>query len=126
MEINNGEESSEIPTPYGLIEINDEDFSDNAFSHKECHQVQLDNLAHENSRSLYYKASTPINSEQQSQNKFFGDGRRANSNAFNGALQECSRLQLNRALEDDIQMEDSTSQNGSHVRGTSSISLSRS
>jgi len=37
IEINNGEESSEIQTPYGLIEINDEDFSDNAFSHKECH-----------------------------------------------------------------------------------------
>lgn len=92
IEINNGEESSEIQTPYGLIEINDEDFSDNAFSHKECHQVQLDNLAHENSRNLYCKASTPINSEQQSQNKFFGNGRRANSNAFHGVLQERSQL----------------------------------
>lgn len=111
---------SDLQTPYGLIEVNEEELSDNTFS--QDGRSKLDKLTQPGNVDLCFKIKTP---SQHDQKEFFRHDQ--GIKVFSGACDENAVHQpKDKSIDDEQLWTDSRSQEGSQVQANSSISVSRS
>ena len=142
------DEVSDVETPYGLIEINDGELSDNTHSLNGFHQQQFGELIQQNMVNHGARTKTPNNVGNNDQKQFFQENEGASSGIFEDIVHESSAYdtsptrepkaraagdtasgkptQVLEQTEDHHLLMESRSRDGSYVQGSSSISISRS
>ena len=89
------DEGSDIQTPYGLIEINDGELSDNTHSQKGYHQQQFGELIQQNMISMGSRIKTPSNVGCSDQKQFFQENEAPSSNIFEDIDHDSSAYDTN-------------------------------
>jgi hypothetical protein len=93
------DEGSDIQTPYGLIEINDGELSDNTHSQKGYQQQQFGELIQQNMVSMGSRIKTPSNVGCNDQKQFFRENEATSSNIFEDIDHNSSAYNTNPANE---------------------------